>query len=195
MVTFLAIIAAYSNHSSFGGSFANAKSVYIVSVFLYSGRPTNPTYRGTSAFWITLNNPGSQTSISSISVTGADITPNTVFQCSSSSSCQQLSSATLAASSPTHFDTIGTAFYFSTNFTSGHVYDYVVNLANGQTISGSLIGQDQQTSPTVSPNYSVVTSSSSSSSACSIHPYNITETSIGGNDSHTEVFTTLVSCG
>src|SRR5487761_229009 len=130
--------------------------------------------RGISALALTSVNPSPSTSssMSSISIAGYNLSATfSVFQCASSTSCTPISSVSLSQGSVAHFDTNATAFYFSTTFIVGQVYNYVIHFADGQSISGSLVAQEPGPLP-VSPDYGVQTSSSSS--VCTIAPHSTT---------------------
>ena len=106
---------------------------------LSSGTASTLQSRGRAILTVAFNNPGSATTISSVTIAGnGSSTSMTVYQCPSAVSCNLVSSPTIAANSITGFNTTATAFYFSTNITSGATYNYIFNFANGQSVSGSL---------------------------------------------------------
>jgi hypothetical protein len=102
---------------------------------LSSGTATTPTSRGTANLFIGFNNPGSTTKIISFNIPDSNIT---VYQCPSPSSCEVVSTPTIAANSITGFNTTATAYYFSMSIISNGTYNYVVAFANGQSVSGTL---------------------------------------------------------
>jgi len=178
----------------------NVRIVTLSSATLFSGTPTNASDRGTSAFAITLNNPGAISSISLITITGYNLTSQVVvYRCFDGTDCEPISSSNVPLPSGlTHFDTNSSAFYLSASLTEGQVYNYVINFANGQSVSGSLIAQGSIVLPDVSPNYSGAITSSSFSSASScfpIAPYTTTYTEHYGNYSSVTFETSVVSCG
>ncbi len=118
----------------------NVRTVMLEYATLSSGTASTSQGRGTANLTARFNNPGSTTTISSVTFAGngSSTTPMTVYQCPSAVSCDAVSSPSIAANSVTEFNTTSTAFYFSTNITSGATYNYVFNFANGQSVSGSL---------------------------------------------------------
>jgi len=164
----------------------NVRIVTLSSATLFSGTPTNASDRGTS--------------ISLITITGYNLTSQVVvYRCFDGTDCEPISSSNVPLPSGlTHFDTNSSAFYLSASLTEGQVYNYVINFANGQSVSGSLIAQGSIVLPDVSPNYSGAITSSSFSSASScfpIAPYTTTYTEHYGNYSSVTFETSVVSCG
>lgn len=107
------------------------------------GSPGTANASGSPYVSMILNNPGQKTSITSFGITMTGFGEYaTAAYCTSGNygSCNVLSvnSPILAASSTT---AITLYFYGSGNVTSGQAYSYIIDFANGQWFSGTLIAQ------------------------------------------------------
>ena len=144
------VVGAYT----FGLFGSNVKTVTLSSATLYGGLSatgatgTPASQAATSSLVFALNNPGSATYITSLTLTGAGIasinnwdnttlatvaTNTIVFATSAPNNAMnagQVSSYTYYPSAPT-----------PEGITTGQVFNYVINFANGQSVSGSLIAQ------------------------------------------------------
>lgn len=124
-----------------GGS--NVRTITEEYAILSSGSASTLQSRGTANLTMAFNNPDQSTTISSISfLTPANISL-TVYQCSSGTSCNVLSSSALTIPSGkiTAFNTTETAFYFPNPIVAGQTYSYLVSFSDGQSISGALNAQ------------------------------------------------------
>lgn len=110
--------------------------ITLTSANLQSGTASNSTMRGTANIIFSLSNNGSSTVITSMELTGSGLAPTTVYQCSSSTSCSAINNAVVNAQSVT-----SVSFYFSSAINNSQTYNYVIDFANGQSVSGSLIAQ------------------------------------------------------
>ncbi len=137
--------------SSSGGSLQSQSSttsssfpqVSLSALQLFSGTATTPTFQGKASIYFVLQNPGPQTGISSIVISGSSVlgVPAT-YRCSSPTSCSVTVSAlvrppVVSGNSTTSFTTPTTGFYFGSALTSNQSYDYSITLTNGQTLSGT----------------------------------------------------------
>ncbi len=138
-----------SQTSSFGLCCSNVLTVSLTSAMLYGGMSGNGTQTASASFSFLLNNPGSSTTINSITLTGSAINSITRWSTSANTAnsvnftaqyetnganampAGQVSSFAYYPISPNSAQMIGT----------GRVFDYVINLATGQSVSGSLIAQ------------------------------------------------------
>ncbi len=140
------VVGAYT----FGLFGSNVKTVTLSSGTLYGGVTADPVTAATSSLTISLNNPGSATTISSITLTGSGISTITGWDTGSLSSAaanvnfnQGYTSGNPNAMGPGAV----TSFTFfpwsaaSQSITTGQTFNYVINFANGQSVSGSLIAQ------------------------------------------------------
>ena len=123
------VVGAYT----FGLFGSNVKTVTLSSGTLYAG---------TSGFTFALSNPGSSTNITSLTVTGIfnsssssvlktfDVSSGGVSGCAAAGTCVANGITSFTAIPPASIATV-----------TGAVYNYVINLKNGQSVSGSLIAQ------------------------------------------------------
>jgi flagellin-like protein len=133
------VVGAYT----FGLFGSNVKAITTPSVYIYSGGATAAS--GTAPclganMALTATDPGGATTLSSISITGASgAVPESTFLVSAAAACtaQAITSWTLPAGASTPLD----VYFGTTALTSGATYNYVINFANGQSVSGSLIAQ------------------------------------------------------
>lgn len=147
------VVGAYT----FGLFGSNVKTVTLASATLYAG--TNSTSRasnggnlGTSYFVFALNNPGSSSTVTSVTMTGSGIasisswvnsTKYTVFGTNAPAGAAN-DYTTLTGgivSSYTLYPAFVSATTASNNILSGQLYNYVINFANGQSVSGVLTAQ------------------------------------------------------
>ncbi len=139
------VVGAYT----FGLFGSNVKTVTLSSATLYGGLSATGTLVATSSLTVALNNPGSATYITSVTMTGAGISTITAWDNSTAaSSANNLvvfgtshpGNNAMSAGAVTSFT------YYPENaaqqtITTGQVFNYVINFANGQSVSGSLIAQ------------------------------------------------------
>ncbi len=150
------VVGAYT----FGLFGSNVKTVTLVSATLYGGvtAVANSSSPATSSISLSLNNPGSASTISSFTLTGTALTsPITVWSTAAlyvngggNPSSTQVNFAAAyvanganamapgAVSSYTFYPTTKTT---ATSITTGQTFNYVINFGNGQSVSGSLIAQ------------------------------------------------------
>ena len=146
------VVGAYA----FGLFGSNVKTVTLTSGNLFAGY-LNPvssvtagsgceSAQGESYISMALNNPGAQTTVSSFTLTGSSISGVTVtvsYDSAVGVSCTGVSALapTLAAGKVSPL----TLYFFASGtnggIVSGQTYNYVINLGNGQSVSGSLIAQ------------------------------------------------------
>jgi flagellin-like protein len=146
------VVGAYT----FGLFGSNVKTIQLNSANLFSGPTPNHTtssaYCTTSDSYLTasLNNPGAATGITSITITGAAVPSGVTVNAYAmiSNSCTLVSSTSQVPLAGGAVTPVTLYFGGSTNTTttgalpslaSGQTFNYVVNFANGQSISGSLI--------------------------------------------------------
>jgi len=138
------VVGAYT----FGLFGSNVKTVTLSSATLYGGTTTVATKASnSSATYITfsLNNPGSSSSLTGLTLTGSGI---------SSIDTWQLTNGTAIGFTPANVASAlsggkvtSYTFYASNTagngqtITTGQVFNYVLSFANGQSVSGSLIAQ------------------------------------------------------
>jgi len=147
------VVGAYT----FGLFGSNVKTVTLSSATLYGGLSatgatgTPASQAATSSLVFALNNPGSATYITSLTLTGAGIasinnwdnttlatvaTNTIVFTASHPNNNAMLAGQ---VSSYTYYPSANTGA--QEGITTGQVFNYVINFANGQSVSGSLIAQ------------------------------------------------------
>jgi len=153
------VVGAYT----FGLFGSNVKTVTLSSATLYGGTAASSAAVGTSSLTFSLNNPGSNSYITSITVTGAGLlTPITAWDNSSairgSTNTVNFGSASMAANgcpTPTWNNNVlcpGQVSSFTlyleqgasnpgVAITTGQTFNYVMNFQNGQSVSGALIAQ------------------------------------------------------
>ena len=150
------VVGAYT----FGLFGSNVKTVTLASATLYGGVSATGNSAATSSLTVALNNPGSQTYITSVTLTGAGLnTPIVVWDNTSaaqtSSNKITFSSASMASNgcpNPTWNNNVLCAGAVSSftiypyqptavPITTGQTFNYVINFQNGQSVSGSLIAQ------------------------------------------------------
>jgi hypothetical protein len=122
-------------------------SVIVSSAILYGGSASDATARGTANLSLSLNNPSAPTNITSLDLSVGErnnsLTPLnvTIFQCASSTQCTAISNLSPTVSSVTNFTSPELVFRFSSEIIPGKIYTYVVNFANGQNFSDSLVAR------------------------------------------------------
>ncbi|MHB2036550.1 MAG: archaellin/type IV pilin N-terminal domain-containing protein [Nitrososphaerales archaeon] len=139
------VVGAYT----FGLFGSNVKTVTLSSATLYGGLSATAAKNSTSSLTVALNNPGSATYISSVTMTGAGI--STINAWDNSTDFSSSTNLVVFTASHTGNNAMGpgavTSFtYYPENaaqqsITTGQVFNYVINFANGQSVSGSLIAQ------------------------------------------------------
>ncbi len=139
------VVGAYT----FGLFGSNVKTITLTSATLYGGVSVTASQAATSSLGLSLNNPGSLTEISSLTLTGTGLSSAITGWCAS---------ATANCPTPVVFGSTAnnennltagavTTFTFypktvtSFSITTGQTFNYVINFANGQSVSGSLIAQ------------------------------------------------------
>lgn len=122
-----------------GGS--NVETITVEYATLSSGTGSTLRSRRTANLTIVFYNPDQSTSISSISFVTPANASLTVYQCSSSASCDVISSPLIPSGKITAFNTTESAFYFSGPVVAGQTYSYAVSFTDGQSISGALDAQ------------------------------------------------------
>jgi flagellin-like protein len=133
------VVGAYT----FGLFGSNVKTVTLSSATLYGGTEPlaigNPPATGATYMTFSLNNPGSQSSITSITLTGAGVTAVTLWGTSTGSAYNAGSNNVLSAGqvSSYTFYPYGTA----QSIVTGQTFNYVISFQNGQSVSGSVIAQ------------------------------------------------------
>ena len=153
------VVGAYT----FGLFGSNVKTVTLVSATLYGGVTSTSSAVATASLSISLNNPGSQSYITTLTLTGTGLpAPLTVWDNSSlaQSSSNQISFASaiyqgaptvlcpvakwnnnaMCAGQVTSF-TYYPFYALAPSVTTGQTFNYVINFANGQSVSGALIAQ------------------------------------------------------
>ncbi|MDH2902271.1 MAG: hypothetical protein PXY39_15010 [archaeon] len=144
------VVGAYT----FGLFGSNVKTITLTSANLAAGVTGNDTtVAPTSYLTMSLNNPGAVTSVSSLTVTSSSLTSEISAWCPPSST----GGAPTATCTEIDFSVAGTGntvkagqvtpltFYpisgVSLPITSGQTFNYVINFANGQSVSGSLLAE------------------------------------------------------
>jgi flagellin-like protein len=145
------VVGAYT----FGLFGSNVKTVTLASATLYGGISglTSKLDRNTTSLGVSLNNPGSATTITSLELTGTSLTtPLQAWNFTTGQSSQSSAAGYVfgTGTSPTAPDMLAgqvnsyTFYALAATYlavTTGQTYNYVINFANGQSVSGSLIAQ------------------------------------------------------
>ncbi len=140
------VVGAYT----FGLFGSNVKTVTLSSATLYGGTTATGAAAATSSLTIALNNPGSASYITSVTMTGSGIATIVAWDNSTlTSSAANLIVFTgsypgnnaMAAGTVTSFTYYPENVAPAQSITTGQVFNYVINFANGQSVSGSLIAQ------------------------------------------------------
>jgi flagellin-like protein len=141
------VVGAYT----FGLFGSNVKTVTLSSATLYGGVSASATVAATSSLTLSLNNPGSASAITSLTLTGTGLpAPIVTWSGVATAAGAQIvfinsynSLSIYNALSPGQVTSY--TFYPSTApseaITTGQTFNYVINFANGQSVSGSLIAQ------------------------------------------------------
>ena len=139
------VVGAYS----FGLFGSNVATVTVSSATLYGGVSATTSSAATSSIVFALNNPGSATYITQLTLSGAGVT--TISSWDNSSLASTGTNLIVFTSShpgnnamPAGQVTSFTYYPDSVTpqaITTGQVFNYVINFANGQSVSGSLIAQ------------------------------------------------------
>lgn len=138
------VVGAYT----FGLFGSNVKNITTPSVTLYSGTFSTASNTaicgGTAYLAVSETNPGSATSVTSVTISGGGVAASTVglfsaAQATVNPGCTAASAAGLVTGGSTPSSTLN--IYVSATLVSGSTYNYVINYANGQAVSGSLIAQ------------------------------------------------------
>jgi flagellin-like protein len=144
------VVGAYT----FGLFGSNVKTITLTSGNLAAGVTGSSTVAATAYLTMSLNNPGADTYVSSLTLTSSSLTSSIVSWCAPTSS----GGAPAAGCTAIVFtaDTVGAndvgagkvtpmTFYpqssSSVPITSGQTFNYVINFANGQSVSGSLLAE------------------------------------------------------
>jgi hypothetical protein len=118
-------------------------SMSLTSISLYSGTPasaSNATTCSGSNAALAFYNLEAPTYITSISITGPQGSVSS-FYSETASSCTSQAVPFSASAFPVDSGSTSVSVYFGTNLVSGQTYDYAINLANGQSYSGTLVAQ------------------------------------------------------
>jgi flagellin-like protein len=141
------VVGAYT----FGLFGSNVKTVTLSSATLYGGVTADAITTASSSLTLSLNNPGSASAITSLTLTGTGLpAPVTTWSGVATAGGAQIvfinsynSLSVYNALSPGQVTAY--TFYPSTAasepITTGQTFNYVINFANGQSVSGSLIAQ------------------------------------------------------
>ncbi len=139
------VVGAYT----FGLFGSNVKTVTVSSATLYGGLSATAGSSATSSLTVALNNPGSTTYITSVTMTGAGISTIISWDNStlpSSSNNLIVFTGSYPGNNAMSAGAVTSFTYYPENaaqqtITTGQVFNYVINFANGQSVSGSLIAQ------------------------------------------------------
>jgi len=139
------VVGAYT----FGLFGSNVKTVTLASATLYGGVSASGAATATSSLSLALNNPGSATTISSLTLTGTGLPTPVTSWSTTSSNMSSVNFANTGAGQPnsmvpgavTTFTFYPITFSGQQSITTGQTFNYVINFANGQSVSGSLIAQ------------------------------------------------------
>jgi flagellin-like protein len=133
------VVGAYT----FGLFGSNVKTVTLSSATLYGGSEGGALgvpAASSSYIVFSLNNPGSGSTITGITMTGSGITSVTNWEDSAGNSYSNGVDNAMAGGQVTSY-----TFYPFGNVANvvetGQVFNYVISFANGQSVSGSLIAQ------------------------------------------------------
>lgn len=115
----------------------------VSAVALYSGSATSRTAQGTANLEFSVTGPqitGTVAAIIAIDISNSTSStfPN-VFQCSSSTTCSQISEVVVKESGTMNFNTPTSAFYIGTAIDNGVSYDYNIIFSNGNSVEGSVM--------------------------------------------------------
>lgn len=131
-------------------STSSVQTVTLSSMVLYRGVTANASTKATSSLEFSLNNPGSATTITSITLTGSNFSPVTIwdeYPNSTSSTHINFGASYLKGGENALPASEVTAFSFcpwtnqSETLVMEGVFNYIINFANGQSVSGSSIAE------------------------------------------------------
>jgi flagellin-like protein len=141
------VVGAYT----FGLFGSNVKQIQLNSAILTGGSATSPTLAGTATFQVVFNNPGGVTNVTSVTLSAGSTSITLITMCTANNACGvPITDAKLASGQVTGFQApyvnVGSSYqpgewYPNSAINSGSTYNYVINFANGQSISGSIIAQ------------------------------------------------------
>jgi len=139
------VVGAYT----FGLFGSNVKTVTLSSATLYGGTEALTLGVGnvtasTTYMAFALNNPGSTSSITGVTLTGSGITSITTWENGTATQVNFQGLGTHPLNTLTGGQVTSFTYYpfgIGQSITTGQVYNYVVSFANGQSVSGSLIAQ------------------------------------------------------
>ena len=148
-------------YSGCGGGFGlyscNVRTITVSSLTLYGGSAASGTQPATSSISLGLNNPGAATTITSLS-----LMPSASFSSPNYSQSQPWSTTsysgdyinfsapyTMGSANSVNAGSVNTYVFYpvsksgsaSEEIIANQTYNYVINFANGQSVSGSLIAQ------------------------------------------------------
>lgn len=144
------VLALVVGSYTFGLFGSNAKTTTISSIILYGGTTASPNQNApTASLTISVDNLGSATTISSLSLTGTGIDAITQWLADSNGTTSQVifsnSYQTGGINAVRQGAVSKFTFYPLSNSSqiilTGETLDFVVNFANGESVSGALIGQ------------------------------------------------------
>ena len=133
------VVGAYT----FGLFGSNVKTVTLSSATLYGGTEQAstglPIASGATYMTFALNNPGSISTITGITLTGAGVSSISTWETSGGTDFGTSPYNVLAAGQVTSY----TFYPYGTiqSITTGQTFNYVISFANGQSVSGSVIAQ------------------------------------------------------
>jgi len=142
------VVGAYT----FGLFGSNVKTVTLASATLYGGVVAGTGANSTSSLVVALNNPGSATYVNSLTLTAAGLATPVTAWCPNSDKvggggCTAISFAGSNANTALSQGQVTSLTFYPEQgaggaaITTGQVFNYVINFANGQSVSGSLIAQ------------------------------------------------------
>jgi flagellin-like protein len=138
------VVGAYT----FGLFGSNVKTVTLSSATLYGGVSATAASAATSSLVFALNNPGSATYVTSLTLSGAGIATISTWDNTTAATGggNTISFASSTGNNAMNAGTVSSYTYYPSaasaeSITTGQVFNYVINFANGQSVSGSLIAQ------------------------------------------------------
>jgi len=136
------VVGAYT----FGLFGSNVKTVTVSSATLYGGTPAIGAGLATSSFTMSLNNPGSASTITSLTLTGTGLgSPISLWSVTTDTGGSVNFNAIAGPNSMLPGQVSSFTLYpigvAGQTITTGQTFKYVIHFANGQSVSGSLIAQ------------------------------------------------------
>ena len=135
------VVGAYT----FGLFGSNVKTVTLSSATLYGGTEPiaigNPPASGATYLQFSLNNPGSASTITGITMTGAGIASVTLWGTNGGSAFSVSPNNVLSGGQVSSYTFYPYGNAVAQTITTGQTFNYVISFANGQSVSGSLIAQ------------------------------------------------------